>query len=327
MDRFFSRIDKLDNNNINILTDEICIKYKLGLPLGSSLIKIGYEDFNTVIQTTSGCYLVKVFNNKRSDQDVMVCIERTCVAQEHGLPIPRVFNNADGERYSCLRIGDSRFRIAVTEFVNGMNYHQLGKKPSIHELEKIVDIAFLLSRIDYHPHQIYDEWGIVNFSHEYEKKREYLTTNLTSILDPIYDRYVRFDIDLLPKSFVHGDITSTNLIKDDKQLIWLVDFSVSNYMARIIEILVICSDLALIVNNKAESEERIRYCFNIWCEKAKATQMEIDAFWLLLSVANAINVMNTAVEQYNGNKSLENSMNMNQGLWGLSLFSTKSIVV
>ena len=60
---------------------------------------------------------------------------------------------------------------------------------------------------------------------------------------------------------------STNLMIDKNDDIWVIDFSVSNYTARLNEIVVICDDVALIPNNKEESEMRIKIAFNEWCKK------------------------------------------------------------
>jgi hypothetical protein len=141
-----------------------------------------------------------------------------------------------------------------------------------------------------------------------------------ALIQPIYEEFLIFDFDALPKTFVHGDITSTNIIKDINRKLWLVDFSVSNFMARIIEIIVISGDLALKTESKQLSEERIVHCFNLWCESVNATDFERQSFYYLFRVANAVNVMNTAIEMQKGNNSDENLMHMNQGLFGLSLF-------
>ena len=121
---------------------------------------------------------------------------------------------------------------------------------------------------------------------------------------------------------MHGDITSTNVLRDNTGKLWLIDFSVSNYMARIIEILIICDDLALIVGEEEKSKQRVRLCFDLWCQKVNATIFEREAFPLLFAVANAINVMNTEIERQEGMDSEENIMNMRQGLWGLSLLTS-----
>lgn len=319
---YFSRIDDIKNNCFNILAKLICEMYRLGKFHNSDIIPIGYEDFNAIISTSTGKYLVKVFNNKRTDDNAYQCVERTKQANENGLPVPRVFPNAQGDFLSYIYIESSRFRLAVIEYVDGINFHQLGIKPTNDELISLVEMACSLSEIKYAPPFIDDEWSIENFLREFRLKRPRLTKQQISLINPIYDSFAKFKFDALPKTFVHGDITSTNVLRDNTGKLWLIDFSVSNYMARIIEILIICDDLALIVGEEEKSKQRVRLCFDLWCQKVNATIFEREAFPLLFAVANAINVMNTEIERQEGMDSEENIMNMRQGLWGLSLLTS-----
>ena len=112
---------------------------------------------------------------------------------------------------------------------------------------------------------------------------------------------------------------STNLLKDQKNNLWLIDFSVSNYMARLIEIIVVCGDLALIVGNKNESLNRIKLVFATWIKLVNATEFEIKSFEMLYKVANAINIMNTNFEIATGNTSTETIMHLEAGRFGMSL--------
>ena len=320
MDRFFCRIDKIENNDFDILARIICEKYQLETFIKSEIIQIGYEDFNAIIYTSHSRYVSKIFNNRRTDNDVQACIERTHKGLISGVPMPKIYKNDDNELLTIITINGSRFRIALLEYINGENFHRLQEKPDIKELNCIVNMVSTMSKIDYNPMWIYDEWALPNFGKEFEEKRDRLTTGQMALIQPIYEEFLIFDFDALPKTFVHGDITSTNIIKDINRKLWLVDFSVSNFMARIIEIIVISGDLALKTESKQLSEERIVHCFNLWCESVNATDFERQSFYYLFRVANAVNVMNTAIEMQKGNNSDENLMHMNQGLFGLSLF-------
>lgn len=78
--RYYSRIDEIED--INILSDLVCKEYNLGELKSTFVIEIGYEDFNAVITTIKGKYLMKVFRNSRSDQEVMACINRSWTAEK-----------------------------------------------------------------------------------------------------------------------------------------------------------------------------------------------------------------------------------------------------
>ncbi len=318
MNRFYKRIDYIED--ISILAKEVCKRYNLGAFVNASLIEVGYEDFNVKLETEKGKCLLKVFNNNRSNLEVMECVNRTDIAGINGVCTPKVYRDSEERRYSTITIGESRFRVALLEFINGKNFFELNEKPTYDDLNQIIDIASQLSKIQYRPAFIYDPWAISSFAQEYESKIGYFNEDMKSILKPIYNKFIEFDYDSLPKSFVHGDMMSTNLMKDNNSKIWLIDFSVANYTARINEIIVICDDLALIEGDVDKSKERIEYVFDLWCRTVGATDFEKESFKLLFKVANAINVMNATYEQINGNTSEETKMHLNVGKFGLSLW-------
>lgn len=316
--RYYNRIDEIED--INILSNLVCKEYKLGDLIDTYVIETGYEDFNAIITTSKGKFLMKIFRNSRTDEEVMQCIDRSYIAVENNVKTPQIYKNSKNEIVSIIQYLNSRFRLSVIEYIDGKNFFDLNRKPTLEELKKIVDIGSNLNKIDYRPNFIYDTWAITSFCNEFEKKKNYLEEKYLKIVEPIYNKFKKFDYDKLPKSFVHGDMMSTNLMLDKKNEIWLIDFSVANYTARLNEIVVICDDIALIPNNKGESEKRIKIAFNEWCKKVNATEFEINSFQMLFDVANAINVLNPIYEIETGNDSDETQMHLNAGLFALSLF-------
>ncbi len=316
--RYYSRIDEIDD--IGILSDLVCKEYNLGNYQDTFVIEIGYEDFNAIVTTSTGKYLMKVFRNLRDDKEVEDCINRSWSAFKNNVQTPKIYKNSKGNIVTIINYKNSRFRVSILEYIDGANFFDLNRKPTIDELKKIVSIASNLNKIEYKPNFIYDTWAITSFCKEFERKQRYLNDEYLNMVKPIYEKFKDFDYDKLPKSFVHGDMMSTNLMVDRNENIWVIDFSVANYTARLNEIVVICDDVALIYGNKEESEKRIMMVFEQWCKEVNATQFEKDSFQMLLDVANAINVLNPLYEIATGNDSDETKMHLNAGIFGLSLF-------
>ena len=315
--KFDDRIDRIDD--VDILFSEVCKVYNLGRLINSDQVKIGYEDFNSIIDTENGKYFVKIFSNFRDDKEVDEVIERQLVATEAGISTPKIFRNNNNEIITTINIGDSKFRLIVTGYVNGKDFCSSGDDPTNNDLLQIVEIAANLQKINYKPPFIYDSWAISSFVQEFEKKRGLLSGDHLKLLKPIYEEFKKFDYEKLPKGYTHGDMIVTNLIKDDKGKIWLVDYSVANYTARLNEIAVICCDPAVILGDKNSTKLRIKKTFQMWCDSVNATDFEKENFQLLLDVANAIHVMNSSIEKQNGNDSKENEYFLDSGLFGLSM--------
>lgn len=316
--RYYSRIDDIED--INILSNLVCKEYKLGDLIDTYVIEVGYEDFNSIITTTTGKYLMKVFRNSRTDKEVVECINRSYTASQNNVKTPEIYKNSKGEIVSIIKHEKSKFRVSVIQYIDGENFFFLKRKPTFDELMKIVDIGSNMNKIDYKPNFIYDTWAITSFCEEFENKKNYLDKKYLNIVEPIYKKFKNFDYDKLPKAFVHGDMMSTNLMLDKNGEIWVIDFSVSNYTARINEIAVICDDVALLVNDKKESERRVKAAFDTWCEKVNVTDFEKESFQLIYDVANAINVLLPIYEIKTGNDTEETQMHLEAGLFGLSLF-------
>lgn len=316
--RYYSRIDEIDD--ISNLSKLVCKEYSLGQYLDTFVIEIGYEDFNAIVTASTGKYLMKVFRNSRNDKEVYECIDRSWNAWLNNVQTPKIYKNLNDDIVTIINYENSRFRVSVIEFIDGDNFFDLKRKPTTNELSEIVNVASNLNAMNYKPNFIYDSWAIPSFCDEFEKKCKYLDKEYLEMIKQIYEKFKNFDYDKLPKSFVHGDMMSTNLMVDKNNKIWVIDFSVSNYTARLNEIVVICDDVAMIYGNKEESEKRIMAAFDQWCNKVNATQLEKDSFQILFDVANAINVLNPLYEIATGNDSEETKMHLNAGLFGLSLF-------
>ncbi len=315
--RFYDRIDYIDN--IDILSKLVCKEYNLGDYLSTKIVEIGYEDFNAIIDTSSGKYFIKVFSNSRNDDEVKDVIERAYIAEQNGVKSPKVFQNLEGNIITNVQYNESKFRLSLMEYIDGNNFFELGKNATEEELLKISDLASEFGNIDYKPNFIYDYWAITSFINEFEKKKQYISQEFLNYIQPIYDRFKKFDYESLPKSFTHGDIILTNIIRDKNNEYWVVDYSVSNYTARLNEIVVSSGDFALIEGNKEESEKRIKIMFERWAKNVNATDFEREAFEMLFRVQNAIYILNPSYQIAIGNNSDENKMYLELGKFGLML--------
>lgn len=315
--RYFDRIDYIEN--IDILSEMVCKEYQLGNYIDTKIIEIGYEDFNAIITSSTGKYFMKVFSNIRTDDEVKDVIERAYIAEQSGVKSPKVYKNPNGEIITELHYNTSKFRLALMEYVDGSSFFELNKKATDEDLLKIADLASKFGNINYKPKFIYDSWAISSFLNEYEKKKQYVSEEYLKYIEPIYERFKNFDYQSLPKSFTHGDIILTNIMIDKNNEYWVVDYSVSNYTARLNEIVVVSGDFAIIENQKNETEKRVKLMFERWAKNVNATEFERNSFEMLFRVQNAIYILNPSYEIAKGNDSEENRTYLELGKFGFTL--------
>ena len=315
--RFYDRIDPI--SNIDALSELVCREYNLGDYTKTNIIEIGYEDFNAIISTSTGKYFMKVFSNERDEKQAREVIERAYVAAQNGAQSPRVYKNGADEILTKIKIGASEFRLALMQYIDGVNFLELGRMATDEELGEIANLGSTINRIKFIPNFVYDSWAITSFAQEFQKKRASFTEAELADIESIYNQYKDSKISALPQGFIHGDITKINLMKDKDDNFWVVDFSVANYTARLIEIVVICMNFSIIPGEKSESEKRIKLAFEKWAKNVQATNAERKAFKPLFKIASALFLLNASYEAKKGNTSEENKMFMGLGRFGLQL--------
>jgi Ser/Thr protein kinase RdoA (MazF antagonist) len=306
------------------LAKECAEVYDLGVVDSVKVLEIGYEDFNAVVSAQrdgENKYFLKIFANSRTNGEVEEIMGRMLAAQGVGVSTPEIYVNLQTEEYLTeIKIEGSRFRLCLIKYIDGDDFFSLGHKPDDYELLEIVEAVSKIAKSDFRPKFIYDTWAINNFLIEWEKKKQYLSGDDLGIVEKIVDEFSKFQYEDLPKCFVHGDIMSTNVLKakaDGK--IYVIDWSVSNYVPRLNEIAVICGDLALLVGDLEKSVQKVKAAFGRWAELVGADEFEKDSFGMVYRVANAIKIMNTNYEIATGNTSDETMMHLNAGRFGMKV--------
>ena len=115
------------------------------------------------------------------------------------------------------------------------------------------------------------------------------------------------DVDLskLPHSFVHGDIISSNVIKDEDDKLWIIDFAVSNYLPRIIDLVVTGDNLCLDPNSKENTIKNFKLIISEYEKYNKLTDYEKEIIPLFYDIGNAMGILQINALKQNGEYSEE----------------------
>lgn len=304
----FERINNA--NNIEEVSKEICKSYKIGEYVKHKIIEVGYEDFNVDLDTTKGRYFVKILNKERTDEECVRLANIYCIARDNGINVPMIYKYNE-ELILTINIQNTKLRIILMEYIEGSNMYELGRNLTLEEIEQVAKQAAKIDRIDFNVKPYYDEWTLINFKSEYDKKRDLICEEDKEIVDKVYKEFLNINFEKLPKSYIHGDIMNANLIKS-KEKIWLIDFSTVNYLPRIIELAVIAYGIC-IYNNREDSIKRLNYFLNRYNEKNEITKIELEMFCAVLSVMGAMSVMQSSFIKANGENFEENQYWIDKG--------------
>lgn len=313
------------NTDLNNISKQICIQYDLGEFVSNELITIGYEDYNYYLTTSKGKYCVKIFNKERTKDDIKNYLDRirAIANSEINSPKPLIVNN---DIVLSLNYDNNYYDICVFEYINGKNYYEIGEKPNGDIIKEIAKQTAMIHNINVKPDFIYDAWAIINFKEEYTKKKNYLDDNYKEEFDKLLLEVNNMDIDKLPKAFVHGDIISTNVMLDINSKIWIIDFAVSNYLPRIIDLAVISCNLCLDKESKEKTYENISILLNEYDKYNKLSDYEIEVFGTFYKLANAMHILQTQFIICTDGDSDENQYWFNEGIIGYSFAEDERLI-
>lgn len=279
------------NTDLDNISKEICNEYNLGQYISDTIIEIGYEDFNYILETSSGKYCVKIFNIKRTDKECRQYVDRIKLASTLDINTPRIYNSNEKDYLFTIKFKNTKYRLCVTEYIKGKSFYDLGMKPNSEEIKEIVRQMVNIHKTNQKPNYIYDEWTITNFKQELKDKAEYLDSKYLSYFEQLVESYEKIDILKLPNCFIHGDIITSNIIKDENNKLWLIDFGVSNYLPRIIDLVVSACDLCLELEDIPKTALNIKMLIAEYEKYSKLTEYEKQVFPIFFDIVNAIGIL------------------------------------
>lgn len=117
---------------------------------------------------------------------------------------------------------------------------------------------------------------------------------------------------------INNDIISTNVMLDRSNKVWIIDFAVSNYLPRIIDLAVTSCNMCLDNNSKENTYENIALLVSEYNKYAPLTEYELSAFSTFYKLANAMHILQTQYIIKTDGDSAENQYWLNEGIVGYS---------
>ena len=305
------------NIDLKEISKIICRDFNIGEFLNCEIILIGYEDFNFSLITTNGKFFVKIYANSRTLDNCKRNVNIMVKALEAGVSIPKLYTSDQGYLH-ILKIDTLTLRMCVMDFIDGKDFFTSQATITKKDMLSITHQASLINSIKIKPEKVYDSWAITNFQSEFNKKKQYLDSDDLKLVEPLIEKFQNLEIETLPHCFTHGDLITTNVIKDKNDKIWIVDFSVSNYYPRIQELAVLACDILFNKDNEKESEQNLKDALEEYQKITKLTSRELTSLPTYVKLGHAMHVLCAAYEKkVNNNHSKENEYFLDIGKSGL----------
>ena len=305
--------------DLTMLLRQVSKEYHIGDFRDYSVTPIGYEDLNLVLSTTKGKYFVKIFVSFRDERECRRYIAIMTTVVEKGIAHPRLFSSSQGVLYETQLEGSSLF-LCVMECIEGENFEQLRYKSSKEEMQFIIKEAALINTLPLKPYPLYDSWAVIHFLQEYKEKGSVLPHEDGQLLAPLLNRFSQLHIDQLPHCFVHGDIISTNIMKDVKGQLFIIDYSVANYYPRIQELAVLLCDVFFYPDDSKQSAFMYESVVNEYQKYIPLTEQEKDVLPFYIQFAHGMHLLRANYEKVANNyMTAENEYFLNIGRSGLKM--------
>lgn len=291
-DHFSDRIGY--RGNLGPVLEKVCRHFDFGDLLSFSKLSFGYQDSNIVIETEKGKFFVKIFSKEHSDQNCREYIKLMEIVHEAGISYPRLIK-ANQESFFLVKMAEADIRLCVQEYINGDNLASLQHDLTSAEIKQVASQASMINSINYRGgYSEQDTWATRNFLEQYPIKKKALTSQENFVIEPLVEEFRKLNISKLPQAFVHGDIIHTNVMKDNQNKIWIIDFGVSAYQARIIELAVLFHDLIIDLNSQDNTRRMRELALDKYQENIELTTAELNALPILTDVTHAMYLMSSA---------------------------------
>lgn len=312
---FYERIHNV--RNIKLIAQKVCEYYKLGELIEQKHIEIGYEDFNMIINTSKGKYFIKILNKSRpqSEQNRLVNIIEKAV--DGNVRAPKI-HKVNGQSIFELKIDNNKLNIIVMDYIDGTNMLFLNRDFTQNEIRDVTQEMAKINKIDFQVEPYYDEWTITNFKFEYNKKIDKLDSKDKELVTKVYEQMKDIDFTKFKMSYIHADIIKSNLILDTNNKIWLIDFSVLNYLPRIIELAVAMFGICL-TDDRVATINNINTLINEYNKHNKLEDYEIRNLPMAFNCISAMNILQTSFIKNTDETFEENEHWLLEGRKGIKL--------
>lgn len=304
METIFKRIGK--NIDIKMLSNLICSSYELGQYKKYDLIFVGIDDLSYYLDTTKGKYVVKIINHEKTLQEIENFIQKNHIILRNGIKAPKILSYENGELFTC-NISETTINLIVMECINGKDLYSQNQKITKVDIDKLVNSVISLHDIkDIVENEEYDEYCFMNIKKDYEKTKSFLPKEIKEKVEEAIQDFDRIKIDQLPNCFIHGDLISTNIIKDRENKLWLIDFYQSGNGIRLLDIVKILNSVIDNYKYKDGEEELEQYFIEQYTIRNPLTEYELQVLPILRRIDVVTGIMLETYDYIKDENSEEN---------------------
>lgn len=304
MERIFDRIGK--EIDLEELSKNICITYKLGDYNKYKLILVGIDDLSYVLNTSKGRYLVKIINQEKTNEEINEFIQKSSIIIRNNINVPKLIPYEEGYLFT-YEIDGLHIDLVVMEYIDGSDLYSNNEHITKADIEKLIDILIPLHKLEEKiENKEYDEYCFMKIKEDYQKTKNVLPKNIKAQVEKMIKEFDKIELEKLPKCFTHGDLISSNIIKDKNKDLWLIDFYQSGIGVRILDIVKVLNSVIDNYKYENDTEELEQYFIEEYNKRMKLTPYELEVLPILRKIDVCTGIMMETFDAIEGRDNEEN---------------------
>jgi len=198
-----------------------------------------------------------------------------------------------------------------------------GLEPTSDQIRYLAKQIAEINKLKFKPKGVYDVWAMQNLMLEYKKKSMFLKGKNKKLVKYVLPKLKNINFKNCKKGFLHTDLQRSNILINKHGQINIIDFSVMEYNAIVIELAVFislfCINPNIVCPQKAK--EIIDLVINEYQKYNRIPQTDLAFLPVLIYGTYAINCLAASFEKYGKyNNDSETQYWIDLGKGGMQLF-------
>jgi Ser/Thr protein kinase RdoA (MazF antagonist) len=274
----------------------------IGIIKNTLSIMEGYEDANFILETSTGKFVLKIFLEERTLENVESYAKILRECKNVGVPTTEIlldFNDGLG----FVENNNSKTYFILTKYFEGENFQNI--MPTLNDIKIVTVYLSKLNTLNFPVVETYDSWGNKNFGKEYKLNKNKITPEQDALVKPIYEEFMNLDLHGFSKSVIHGDMQRKHVKKNANGKYCILDFGCMAFGPKAIDLSTFLAwfclqedtwkDVNRIYDEVLYEYDRIHYL----------SEIEIERLPILIKSSYSAYFLKTSVLINSGDKSKE----------------------
>lgn len=289
MENIYGRIGK--EIDLKELSLEICHKYEIGNYIQYEIIKnAGIDDLSYILYTDISKYIVKIMNHNKTIRDINQFIKKNQVIAKNNIKAPKVILN-NGKYLYGTELDGLYINCCVIEYIDGKDLYTKGEKMLREDIDELISIIVPMHKMKEKLEIDYDEYCFMKIKEAYAKTKDKISSKLKDEVREFLKEYNKVNFSKLPLCFIHGDLISSNIMKDISGKLWLIDFYESGTGVRILDIVKILNSVIFLYYDKKGNKQLEKYFLDKYQEHLHLTEYELEVLPILRKADSYVGLM------------------------------------